>query len=115
MDAFLDLLLDRRPCTAVDVVNALSELTLGTVVVMTGLVLSCATGADMTRGVTSLEQGESEVGEGGFVMVEEGNGAVVRVGFFPDTDVDVGGGGEGEEDADLLGGGIVVEVEIIML
>lgn len=114
MDAFLDLLLDRRPCAAVDVVEVPSELMLGTVEVMMGLVLICATGTDMTRGVTSLEQGESEVGEGGFVMVEGGIGAVVRVGFFVEIEVDVGGG-EGEDDADLLEGGVVVEVEIIVL
>lgn len=111
MDAFLDLLLDRRPCATVVDVNA-SELMLGTVEVMTGLVLICATGTDMTRGVTSLEQGEREVGEGGFVMVEGGSGAVVRVGFFGDIDVDFGDEGEGEDDAALLGGEVV---EIIVL
>lgn len=110
VDAFLDLLLDRRLCIAAVVdgdVDALpSELRSGPVEVMIGLVavLVCVIGTDMIRGVTSLEQGEREVGEGGFVIADVGSGAAVSVGFFV---VVVGddaavGGGEGEVDVDFI-------------
>jgi hypothetical protein len=112
VDAFLDLLLDRRLCAAASVEGDVdappSEWRSATVEVMIGLVevLICAIGTDMVRGVTSLEHGEREVGEGGFVMADGGSGAAVRVGFFVvivgDAVVVGGGGGEREVDVDFI-------------
>ena len=111
VEPFLDLRLGRWLCAAAVVEDKTSSEISGTIAVMMGPVLICATGTFMTLSVTSLEGGESEVGEGGFVMEGAGRGVVNR-GFFEDSSC--GGCGEGDVDfmAVSIWSRIIVDVEV---